>query len=768
MADKKQDRLDQEAIAYHQAIPHGKLQISTTKPLSTPRDLSLAYSPGVAAVSRAIAEDPAIADITTSRGNLVAVISNGTAVLGLGNIGPLASKPVMEGKAALFKSFAGIDVFDLEVDALKVDRFCDIVAALEPTFCGINLEDIRAPECFEIERILSERMNIPVFHDDQHGTAICVAASVINGLEIVEKEAKDVKVVCSGAGAAALACLHMLESIGIRRKNITVVDIDGIVTKTRKKGMDKYKAIYAIDHKGGGLGDVIAGADIFLGLSAPNVLKPEYLKNMARDPLIFAMANPDPEILPEVALQARPDAIVGTGRSDYPNQINNVLCFPFIFRGALDVRATTINKEMKVACAHGIAALARRETTDTVSKVYGKEDLAFGRDYLIPKPFDVRLMIEVAPAVAQAAMDSGVARQKIEDMEQYRKTLTAFVFRSGTVMQPIFAMAKRSPLRVALADGEDRRVLQAVQTILDERLAELTLIGRREVVESRIEQIGLRIRPDRDFRLVDPQDDPQFREYWQLYHAKMGRRGVTPEYAKTLVRTRNTIIGALMVDRGDADALLCGLIGQYDRHLRHIHQIIGCSEQAKHLYSLGMIIVDSGPLFMGDCHVNDDLDVDQLLELTDLGIDEIRQLGIAPKVGFVCSSNFGSSAHSSHNSSKKMARAASIAKKVHPGIAIEGEMRVDTAFDPELRETFLPDNDMKGAANFLVMPNVDAANIGYNLCKTVGDGQTIGPLLLGTRLPAHIMSMSVTARGVVNMVAIAVVDAQNRQQKNKL
>ena len=634
MPSKKHASIDREALEYHRARPAGKLEIATTKPLATQRDLSLAYSPGVAAVSRAIVKDADCANDMTSRGNLVAVISNGTAVLGLGAIGALAAKPVMEGKAALFKAFAGIDVFDIEVDERDPDKFCDIVAALEPTFCGINLEDIRAPECFEIEAALSERMKIPVFHDDQHGTAIIVAAAVMNGLDIVGKDISEVRLVCSGAGAAALACLRMLEAIGLRRENIVVVDIEGVVYRTRRKAMDKYKSAYAISGSARVLGDVIGGADIFLGLSAPAVLGASDIEKMARDPMIFAMANPDPEIDPKLAARVRPDAIVGTGRSDYPNQINNVLCFPFLFRGAIDVRATTINQQMKIACARAIAGLARVHATDTVSNAYGGERLSFGRKYLIPKPLDRRLILEIAPAVAQAAMDSGVARRPIADMDEYRKRLHEFVYRSGAVMLPIFAQAQKAPQRVAYAEGEDRRVLQAVQTVIDEGLAQPILIGRRTVIRDRIAAMGLRMRQGQDFTLVDPQSDPRFRDYWQLYYAKMGRKGVPPESAKTIVRTRNTVIGALMLERREADAMLCGTVGQFAHHLADVRDIIGCTRGACGLYAMTMLVLDRSTIVLGDTHVNDCPDVAQLVEFAKMGVQEIRQLGIEPRVAF--------------------------------------------------------------------------------------------------------------------------------------
>lgn len=745
---------DQEALAYHRMSPAGKLAVVATKPLATQRDLSLAYSPGVAAACREIERDPVEAAYLTARANLVGVITNGTAVLGLGAIGALASKPVMEGKAVLFKKFAGIDVFDIEVDETDPDKFCAVVSALEPTFGGINLEDIKAPECFEIEKRLRAKMNIPVFHDDQHGTAIIVAAAVLNGLELLGEKFEDIKIVTSGAGAAALACLAMLEAMGAKRENIWVTDIDGLVYEGREQ-MDEYKGIYAKQTNMRTLDDVIDGADVFLGLSAPNVLKPDMVKRMGKAPIILALANPNPEILPEDAMEARPDAIVATGRSDYPNQVNNVLCFPFIFRGALDVGATTINEEMKVAAVKAIAALARREVSEVVAKAYGSSG-GFGRDHLIPKPFDPRLILEIAPAVARAAMESGVATRPIEDFEAYMARLESFVYRSGTVMKPIIDRAVADPRRVVYAEGEEERVLRAVQIVVDDGIAHPILIGRRKVIEQRIERLGLRLVLDRDFELCDPEDDPRYKEYWTLYHELTGRQGVSPELAREVVRTRTTVIGSLMVRLGQADALICGTMGRFRDHLKHVRRVIGVRSGARDFSTINMLILNKGIYFFCDTHVSFDPTVEELVEMAILAAEEVRRFGIEPKIALLSHANFGSS---DSPSSIKMRQAVAILQR-ETDLEVEGEMHADTALDETLRATLMPDNKLSGTANLMIMPTLDAANIAYNAVKMLGDGLSVGPIMIGSARPVHILTTSLTARGIVNMTAVAVVDAQ--------
>ena len=755
MADD--NRIDRDALAYHRAAPAGKLGIVATKPLANQRDLALAYSPGVAAACRAIVDDPAEAAAVTARGNLVAVISNGTAVLGLGAIGPLAAKPVMEGKAVLFKKFAGIDVFDIEVDATEPDRFVDVVAALEPTFGAINLEDIKAPECFEIEQRLRERMNIPVFHDDQHGTAIIVAAAIWNGLSVVGKKIEEVKLVTSGAGAAALACLDLLVDLGMKVKNITATDIHGVVYAGRKKDMDPRKARYAKKTKARKLAEALEGADVFLGLSAPGVLKPEMVKTMARKPLIMALANPVPEITPEEAQAARPDAIIATGRSDYPNQVNNVLCFPFIFRGALDAGATEINEAMKIACVHALADLARVETSDIVLKAYGGQSAAFGPEYLIPRPFDPRLITAIAPAVAKAAMESGVATRPIEDFDAYCERLTQFVFRSGLVMKPLFDSARADPRRIVYAEGEGERVLRAVQVVVDEGLAKPILIGRRRVVVSRIRRFGLRLKVDEDFGLCDPEDDPRFDEYWRLYHELTVRKGISPGYARTVARTRTTVIACLMVRRGEADAAICGTVGLYQRHLRHVRDVIGLREGVATPAALTVLILSRGTYFLADTHVNVARDAAGIAELAMLAAEETRRFGVEPKIALLSHSNFGTV---ESESAQRMRDAVAILQSGNPGLKVEGEMHADAALIEEIRDRFFPDSRLDGSANVLIMPSLDAANISYNLLKVLGEGLSVGPILLGMARPVHIVTPSVTTRGLVNMTALAAVDAQ--------
>ena len=752
------DNIDNAALDYHRRAPAGKLAVVATKPLATQRDLALAYSPGVAAASTLIAGDPREAANVTARGNLVGVITNGTAVLGLGNIGPLAAKPVMEGKAVLFKKFAGIDVFDIEVDATDPDRFVDIVAALEPTFGAINLEDIKAPECFEIEARLRERMNIPVFHDDQHGTAIIVAAAIYNALQITGKRFEDIKLVTSGAGAAALASLELLVSMGLPRANIWATDIVGVVYEGRTELMDPRKARFAQPTGARRLAEVIEGADVFLGLSAPGVLRPEMVAMMAPDPLVLALANPVSEIMPEEAKAVRPDVIIATGRSDYPNQVNNVLCFPFIFRGALDVGATVINEEMKIACVKALARLARAEGSEVVARAYGDQPMSFGRDYLIPKPFDPRLILEIAPAVAEAAMASGVATRPIADIAAYRQSLNSFVWRSGLVMKPVFDRAKQDPRRVVYAEGEDERVLRAVQVVVDEALAKPILLGRPAVVAERIRRLGLRLTEGRDFALVDPEDDPRYREYWTEYHALMARRGVSPDLARTLLRTNTSVIAAIMLRRGEADAMLCGTVGRYEDHLKHVVDVIGRRPGVRDVSALGLMVMANGLYFIGDTHVTPDPTCDEIVEMTVLAAEEMRRFGIEPKIALLSHSNFGTS---SHPSAVKMREAAAILARDHPGLEVDGEMHCDTAIDETIRTRLFPGSRLEGRANLLVMPSLDAANIAYNMLKSIGEGQPVGPILLGVDRPAHVVTPSITARGLVNMTALAVVDAQS-------
>ena len=747
----------ESALEYHRLPVPGKIAVVATKPLGTQRDLALAYTPGVAAASLAIAADPAEASTLTARGNLVAVITNGTAVLGLGAIGPLAAKPVMEGKAVLFKKFAGIDVFDLEIDERDPDRLVAIVAALEPSFGGINLEDIKAPECFEIEAKLRQRLKIPVFHDDQHGTAIIVGAAIRNGLRLVGKRLADVRLVTSGAGAAAIACLDLLVDMGLPVANVIATDRYGVVWRGRNEEMDPRKERYAKDIEARTLDDVIADADIFLGLSAPNVLTPAMVAKMAPRPLIFALANPVPEIMPEAARAARPDAIIATGRTDYPNQVNNVLCFPFIFRGALDVGATAINEAMKLACVEALADLALAEPSDVVAAAYGDGNLTFGPDYLIPRPFDPRLILEIAPAVARAAMASGVATRPIEDFVQYHQRLTAFVFRSGLAMKPVFERARAAPKRVVYAEGEDERVLRAAQQALDDGLARPILIGRRAVVQPLIAALNLHFVLDRDVALVDPTDDPRYEQHWRLYHSLMERKGVSPDYARRLVRTRNTVIAALMVRAGEADAMLCGAIGQYHQHLRHTVGVIGLEPGASAPAALSALILPKGTFFLCDTYVVDCPTAAAIADMTLRAADAVRHFGVEPKVALLSHSNFGSS---DAESAQRMRQALALVRARAPELEIEGEMHADAAISEEIRAHIFPNSRLNGAANLLIMPTLDAANIAFNMLKVLGDGLAIGPLLLGMRSPAHIVTPSVTVRGLVNMTALAVYDAQ--------
>ena len=753
--------LYERALAYHRANPPGKLKIVATKSLSTQEDLALAYSPGVAAVCEAIHNEPLEVATLTARSNLVAVISNGTAVLGLGNIGPLAAKPVMEGKAVLFKKFAGIDVFDIEVNESDPQKLVDIVASLEPTFGGINLEDIKAPECFYVEQALKKRLKIPVFHDDQHGTAIIVGAAILNALKLVKKDIKDVRLVTSGAGAAAIACLDILVELGVSPDNIIVTDGAGVIYKGRKERMDPYKEKYATDKNARTLAEAIKGADIFLGLSVGGVLKKEIVATMAGQPIILALANPDPEILPEDIREVRSDAIIATGRSDYPNQVNNVLCFPFIFRGALDVGATTINEEMKIACVHALADFALRDPSDLVSAIYPQENLCFGPNYIIPKPFDPRLITELPLAVALAAMETGVATRPLKDIEAYKQTLSEFVYRSSFIMKPIFSRAKSAPLRLVYGEGEDERVLMAVQRVLEEGIAKPILIGRREVVEKRINRLSLRMEMDKDFEVVDPQNDPRYHQYWSEYHRLMARKGVSPASAKVVLRTNTSAIASLMVHFGEADAALCGPDGRYRQHLEAILDIVGLKPELEVAAAMSVMILEKGSFFFCDPYVNHNPTAPQLAGIAIMAAEQVRQFGITPKLALLSYSNFGS-AHG--ESVLKMRKAVEIIKSLAPELEVEGEMHADSALSEEIRAKTFPGSGLKGIANLLIMPNLNAANIAYNMVKILGDGQPVGPILLGPKQPIHILTPSVTTRGILNMSALAVVDAQKAAQ----
>ncbi|CCD88126.1 NAD-dependent malic enzyme [Bradyrhizobium sp. ORS 285] len=760
MSSSYSEDLRSAALAYHRLPRPGKLEIQASKPLANQRDLALAYSPGVAAACTEIANNPAEAASLTARANLVAVVSNGTAVLGLGNIGPLASKPVMEGKAVLFKKFAGIDVFDIEINAETIDRVVETVAALEPTFGGINLEDIKGPECFEIEARLKERMKIPVFHDDQHGTAIIVGAAIKNALSLAGKQLSEVKIVTSGAGAAAIACLNLLVSMGAKRENIWVCDIDGVVHEGRNTLMDPWKAVYAQKTDKRTLADVIGGADIFLGLSAGGVLKQELLKQMAEKPLIMALANPNPEIMPEEARAARPDAMICTGRSDFPNQVNNVLCFPFIFRGALDVGATAINEAMKQAAVDAIAQLAQDPPSDAVSRGFDTgETQGFGPGSLIPSPFDPRLILRIAPAVAKAAMESGVATRPITNFDEYTALLERFAFRSGLVMKPVFAKAKAQPVRVIYAEGEDERVLRATQVVLEEKLARPILVGRPSVVEARIKRFGLSIKAGRDFDLVNPEDDPRYRSYVQSYIEIAGRRGVTPDAARTVVRTNATVIAALAVVRGEADAMICGVEGRYMSHLRHVREIIGFMPGVSDYAALALTITSKGAYFIGDTQVRPDPTAEELAEMASLAANHVTRFNIKPKIAFVSHSDFGGY---DTDSSRKMRQATALLKQHRPDLEADGEMQGDTALSATARKAILPHSDLEGSANVLIMPNLDAANVAYQMIKVLADAVPVGPILIGPARPAHILTPSVTARGILNMTAVAAVEAQER------
>ena len=762
------EQLRKAALDYHRLPTPGKISIAPTKSLINQRDLALAYTPGVAAACEAIVADPAEARNLTSRGNLVAVITNGTAVLGLGPIGPLAAKPVMEGKSVLFKKFAGIDVFDLEINERDPYKLVEIIASLEPTFGGINLEDIKAPECFIVERALRSRMKIPVFHDDQHGTAITVGAAIYNGLKVVGKNIGDVKLVVSGAGAAALACLGLLVKLGIRKENIVVTDIAGVVYKGRKELMDPDKDVYAIETAARTLGEVIEGADVFLGVSAGGVLKQDMVKKMANKPLILALANPEPEILPELVRAVRPDAVIATGRSDYPNQVNNVLCFPFVFRGALDAGATTITSEMELAAVRAIAELAQAEQSDVVTAAYGEQQQPFGPEYIIPRPFDPRLIAQIAPAVAKAAMDSGVATRPILDFDSYRDRLNQFVYQSGQIMRSVYAAAKKAPKRVVYAEGEEERFLRAAQQVVDDGIARPVLIGRPDVIEARIERLGLRLQRDKHFDLVDPGNDARYREYWGEYYRLTRRRGVSQELAKLDMRRLPTLIGAMLVHMGAADAMLCGILGQYSRHLRYIDRVIGKRAGVNHYSAMNALLLPKGTVFICDTYVTFDPTAEQIAESTVLAAEEIRRFGITPKAAMLSHSSFGGGDTPTAN---KMRAALELVNQFAPNLEIDGEMQGDMALSEEIRSRALPENRLKGAANLLVMPNLDAANISFNLLKAAsGDGITVGPILLGAAKPVHIITPSSTVRRIVNMTALVVVDAgaQRGEQKSLL
>ncbi len=754
-------QLRQQALEYHESGSPGKISVTPTKQLVNQRDLALAYSPGVAAACEEIVKDPANAFRYTSRGNLVAVITNGTAVLGLGNIGPLAAKPVMEGKGVLFKKFAGIDVFDLEVNETNLDRLVDIVAALEPTFGGVNLEDIKAPDCFYVERKLRERMKIPVFHDDQHGTAIVVGAALVNGLTVVGKDIKKVKLVVSGAGAAALACLDLLLDLGLPKENIWVTDLAGVVYEGRKELMDPEKDRFIQKTNARTLADVIEGADVFLGLSAAGVLKKEMVAKMATKPLIFALANPDPEILPEDVKAVRDDAIVATGRTDYANQVNNVLCFPFIFRGALDSGATTITRAMELAAVHAVAELARAEQSEVVSAAYGSGSLSFGPDYLIPKPFDPRLIVKIAPAVAKAAAESGVATRPIADLDAYVDRLQEFVYHSGNFMKPIFAAAKRATKnRIVYAEGEEERVLRAVQVVVDEELARPILVGRPSVLESRIERFGLRIRAGVDFDLVNPESDRRYRQYWESYHRMTERKGVTEQYAKLEMRRRHTLIGAMMMHLGEADGMICGTFGSHSLHLHYVDQVLGRRPDVSCYAAMNLLILPKRSVAIVDTHVNADPSAEELAEITLMAAEEMRRIGITPRIALLSHSNFGSSTAAS---AEKMRQVLELVRARAPGTNIDGEMHGDIALDAELRRHIMPRSTLVGEANLLVCPSIDAANISYNLLKiAAGNGIAIGPVLLGCKAAAAILTSSATVRRIVNMTALTVLDANAR------
>ncbi len=748
--------LRSDALYFHSDPRPGKLEVVATKPLANQRDLALAYSPGVAFPCQAIVADPRGAAVYTARQNLVAVLTNGTAVLGLGAIGPLAAKPVMEGKAVLFKKFAGIDVFDIEVAETNVDRLVDIIAALEPTFGGVNLEDIKGPECFEVEEKAKARMGIPVFHDDQHGTAIIVSAAVTNALLLTGKAIDKVKIVCSGAGAAALASLNLLVSLGAKRENIVVCDIEGVVYKGRETLMDRWKAVYAQDTSARTLAEVIGGADIFVGLSAGGVLKPEMLERMAGDPLVMALANPTPEIMPELALEARPDAMICTGRSDYPNQVNNVLCFPYIFRGALDVGAREINEAMKKAAVAAIAALARETPSDVVARAYGGQSALFGKTSLIPSPFDPRLILRIAPAVARAAMESGVARQPIADFDAYADQLNRFVFRSGFMMRPMFAKARAAKKSVIYSEGEDERVLRATQVVLEEGIARPVLIGRPEVMKDRIKRFGLTIKPGADFEVVDPENHPRYRDYVATYLKVAERKGVTPDVARTVVRTSPSVIGALALHRGEVDALICGLEGRFTSRLEHIRDIVGLAPGVKDFSALSLVIASAGTYFLADTHVRYDPSAEEIADTAIACADHVRRFGVEPKIALISHSDFGSA---DTPSAMKMREALRLLQDRAPDLEVDGEMQADTALSLAARQRVITHSRIQGPANVLIFPNLDAGSTALQLTRVIADALPVGPILVGAAKPAHVLTPTVTARGIVNMTAIAAVEA---------
>ncbi|MDC5188350.1 NADP-dependent malic enzyme [Acinetobacter baumannii] len=751
--------LKQAALNYHEYPNPGKISVTPSKQLVNQRDLALAYSPGVAAPCLEIERDPSAAAKYTARGNLVAVVSNGTAVLGLGNIGPLASKPVMEGKGVLFKKFAGVDVFDIEIAENDPDKIVDIVASLEPTFGGINLEDIKAPECFYIEKKLRERMKIPVFHDDQHGTSIIVGSALLNALQIVNKKIEEIKIVASGAGAAALSCLDLLCALGVNKENIIVADSRGLLT-TSREGLDESKKRYVQDIKATQLHEVMAGADMFLGLSAAGILTKDMVKQMAENPIIFALANPDPEILPEHAHEVRPDVIMATGRSDYPNQVNNALCFPYIFRGALDVGATTINEDMKIACVHAIARMAHVEAD---AATYGEKSASFGRDYLIPRPLDQRLILEIAPAVAKAAMDSGVATRPIEDFSAYRQKLSEFVYNSAFLMKPIFAQAKTDPKRIAYAEGEDERVLRAVQIAVDEDLAKPILVGRTAVIEANIKKLGLRLQHGVNIEIVDQEQNPLYEEFWKDYYQTMQRKGITVEYAQREARRRSTLIAALLVKFGKADGMLCGTYSSYNIHLDFVRNVIGLKEGMNNFFTLNALMLEDRNLFIADTYVNTNPTAEQLAEMTILAAEEVRRFGITPRVALLSHSSFGSD--QTDSSAQKMREVYRILSEQAPELEVEGEMHGDAALDENIRYFAFPGSRFKGSANLLIMPNLDAANISFNLLKaTSGNNVTIGPILLGAAKPVHILTPTATTRRLINMTALTVAEIQQQEK----
>ena len=757
LSDAEQSLRD-AALEFHRLPTRGKVSVTPTKPLSNQRDLSLAYSPGVAYPCLAIEQDPTLAAEYTSRGNLVAVVTNGTAVLGLGDIGPLASKPVMEGKGCLFKKFAGIDVFDIELAERDPDKLVDIIAALEPTLGGINLEDIKAPECFYIEKKLSDRMNIPVFHDDQHGTAIISSAALLNGLELVGKQIGEVKIAVSGAGAAAIACLEVMVGLGVQRKNVYVCDSKGLIQSERadaKAGkLDESKQRFCQITNARTLADVVDGADVFLGCSAAGVLTADMVKTMADKPLILALANPEPEIRPEIAKAARPDCIIATGRSDYPNQVNNVLCFPYIFRGALDCGATKITEAMKLACVRQIADLAKAEISDEVAAAYPGRELRFGPDYLIPTPFDSRLILRIAPAVAEAAAASGVATRPIADLKAYRESLSQFVTNTGLFMRPLFLGAKAAPKRIAFAEGEDERVLRAAQIAVDEGIAKPILVGRPEVILQRAERAGLRLQPGVDCEIVNPGKDDRFKSYVDAYHRLRARDGISPDLAKVVVRRSNSLIATLLVHMGDADGMICGVIGRYDFHLDHIREVIGARPEAHGLAALNALILDNHNLFIADTFVNEDPTAEQLADIAVLAVEEVKRFGLPPRVAFLSHSMFGSS---SRPSAKKMRTARDLFIQRMPDVPADGEMQGDAALSESVRHKLMPETTLDGTANILICPNLDAANILFNVLKmTGGQGVTVGPILLGAAKPVHILTPSATVRRIVNMTAVAV------------